>query len=57
MIQVSERYLMIDAIMNVAKFRDVDIDLATPQMIRDSSAGVRGWANAKIGDWQERATG
>ena len=55
-IQVSERYLIIDAIMIVAKFKGVDIDLVIPQMIRDSSAGARGGANPKIGDWQEQAT-
>ena len=47
--QVSERHMMVDALLNLASFRGVEVDQVTPQMVRDSSAGVRGWANARIG--------
>ena len=32
------------------------IDQVYHQMVRDSSAGVRGWASVAIGDWHEQAT-
>ena len=53
---VYERHLMIMAIMNFAKFHNIDIFLVSPQMVRASSAGVRGWAKAGLSDWHEQAT-
>ena len=47
--------MMIGALMNIAKFRNVDIEQVCAQMIKDSSAGVRGWADAEIGDWHKQA--
>ena len=47
---------MVDALLNLANFCGVEVDQVTPQMVGGSSAGVRGWAYARIDEWQERVT-
>ena len=45
---VADRRYMIGAILNYSKLYDIPIESVDPQMITLSSAGVRGWAEAKV---------
>ena len=48
---IAEKAKMFEAFLNYSNFKCLDVDLATPEMIRESSAGVYGWASAIIEEW------
>ena len=48
--KIAERKAMVQAILNFSTFKDMPVESVTPEMVRSSSAGVFGWAKAKIED-------
>ena len=47
---MAQRFAMSEAKVNFAKYHELDFDDVTDQMVRHSSAGIYGWADAKIED-------
>ena len=50
---IAEKAMMPEAILNYSTFKCLDIDMITPEMIRESSAGVYGWASAVVEEWHD----
>lgn len=54
-VSIAERKAMPDAILNYSKFKRLDVDQVLPQQVKDSSAGVHGWASASIESWENES--
>ena len=52
-LKIEERRSLVQAIMIFSKFKQIPIDEIDPESVLNSSAGVHGWAEANIDDWQE----